>query len=622
MLAVVLTLTAGCGVTGSRAGHKKVIVLGIDGMDPNFLERHWTALPNLDRLRHQGDFKRLRTTTPPQSPVAWSTFITGMDPISHGIFDFVHRDPATLLPFSSMSKTEDPKFTLSLGAWVFPLSKAHIRSLRKGRAFWEILAAHGVPVTVVHMPTNYPPIETGEALAGMGAPDLRGTQGTFTFYTDDPAEISHAGPGGRIVKVPLFENHVVLSVEGPPNSLRRDQRFTSVDLTLDVDPQQPVARVTAGDSMVILRQGEWSGWLSADFHLLPAFASARGMFRVYARQLHPRLELYVSPVNVDPRVPELPISTPTRYSRRIAEEIGPFYTQGIAEDTSALRQGVLGLPEFLAQSHLVLEDERRLLDYSLQHYRDGLLFFYFSAVDQNSHMLWGKRERELLEIYRSVDAAIGEVMNRVRGADLIVMSDHGFTSFDRAVNLNTLLWKRGFLTLQGPPSADVEALANVGWSQTQAYALGLNGLYLNMAGREKHGIVNRGRESQAILARIGEQLLSFRDPANGNQVVESVYVTPGAPASSGPAPDMIVGYSRGYRGSWQTALGGVPELPIDDNIDAWVGDHCVNAADVPGVLLSNRAIRSPDSGLKDLTVSILELFGVAAAPGMTGRSVF
>ena len=117
-------------------------MLGVDGMDPQFVQQHWSALPHLDRLRRQGSFKPLKTSTPPQSPVAWSTFITGMDPDGHGIYDFVHRDPKTYLPFSSMSKTEEPRHTLSLGPYLFPLSKGQVIALRRGKAFWQILAAH------------------------------------------------------------------------------------------------------------------------------------------------------------------------------------------------------------------------------------------------------------------------------------------------------------------------------------------------------------------------------------------------------------------------------------------------------------------------------------------------
>ncbi len=616
LIAPLLVFTSACQHS-SQTGARKVIVLGVDGMDPGFVERHWTWLPNLNRLRTQGGFQRLKTTTPPQSPVAWSTFSTGTDPIVHGIFDFVHRDPATLQPFSSMGQTEDPRFTLSLGPYSFPLTPAHVHTLRKGKAFWEILADRHIPVTIIRMPVNYPPVEAGKALAGMGTPDLRGTLGTFTFYTDDPAEISRSVSGGRIVKVAAFNNRTTLKVEGPPNSLLKEHPFTSVDLTLDIDPETPTARLSIGTTQSIVRQGEWSEWLPTEFSLVRGLATARGMFRVYAKQLHPTLELYVSPVNLDPRAPQLPISTPAGYSRELASEVGPFYTLGIAEDTSAMRQSVFDLPEFLTQTRLVFQDELALLHSSLRHFRGGLLFFYISTIDQNSHMLWGKHDDELLTIYRRVDAAVGEVMNAAKDADIVVMSDHGFTTFDRAVNLNTWLWKQGFLVLKGPPGDD-ELFANVDWSKTRMYALGLNVLYLNLAGREKYGIVKPGPESREILTSVAAQLRAFHDSSNGKQVVE----TTEEPGASTSAPDMIVGYAPGYRASWQTALGAVPESLLEDNTDAWIADHCINAADVPGVLFSNRRFQRNDADLKDLTVSILGLFGVSPGAGMTGKGVF
>ena len=329
-----------CRLSHAPAHSKKVIVLGVDGMDPNFVERHWSALPNLARLGKLGSFNRLGTSTPPQSPVAWSTFITGLEPAEHGIFDFVHRDPATLLPFSSMSRTEEPRYNLSFGPYRLPLSRSRIVSLRRGTAFWQILSERGIPVTIVRMPTNYPPLEYGQALSGMGTPDLEGTLGTFSFYTDDPEELTRSVSGGHIVKVELSGTRIVLPIQGPPNSLRKDHRISTADLIVDIDPEQPLARVALGDDMEIIREGEWSGWLAADFPLIPHVASARGMFRIFAKQLHPRFELYISPVNIDPVSPALPISAPPSFSRTIADETGRYYTLGTPEDTSALRQGV------------------------------------------------------------------------------------------------------------------------------------------------------------------------------------------------------------------------------------------------------------------------------------------
>jgi predicted AlkP superfamily phosphohydrolase/phosphomutase len=605
----------GCAVSGSRSSGRRVIVLGVDGMDPQFVQQHWADLPNLDRFRHRGDFKPLGTTTPPQSPVAWSTFITGMDPEGHGLYDFVHRDPTTYLPFSSMAKAEEPKHRLSLGPYLFPLSKGQVISLRRGTAFWQLLADHRIPVTVIKMPTNYPPIPVGKAISGMGTTDLLGTFGTFTFYTDDPEEISRSVSGGRIVKVPMFQNRAVLKIDGPANSLRKDHRTSSVDLKVDIDPQNAAARLSVNDSMAIVREGEWSPWLRAEFQLIPHLVNATGMFRVYTKQLRPRLELYVSPVNIDPDEPELPISTPASYSREVARATSPFYTQGIAEDTAALRQGVFSLPEFLSQSRLVFEDERRLLRYSLSRFQDGLLFVYFSSIDQNSHMLWGKHMPQVLETYQGVDAAIGEVLDNARSADIIVMSDHGFTTFDRAVNLNTWLSRNGYMALEGAYSEDEAPFSRVDWSGTRAYALGLNGLYLNLAGREKQGVVRQGVESRTVLEKLSADLLAFRD--DGKQVIESVY----APPRSDVAPDLIIGYARGYRGSWQTALGGAPESLVEGNQDAWIGDHCINAADVPGVIFSTRKLTVEDPRLKDLTVSILRLFGVQPSPEMSGRNI-
>jgi len=556
-------------------------------MDPKFVERHWADLPNLARLRQRGSYSHLQTTDPPQSPVAWSTFITGLDPGEHGIFDFVHRAPVTLEPYLSTDRTLGPRFTLHLGPWELPLSHSRVVSLRKGRAFWEYLSDRDIPVTIVRIPANYPTSEAGSELAGMGTPDLRGTEGTFSYYTDDPAETSRDVPGGLIRKVEVKDGHVELRVEGPPNTLRQDHAYATVQLSVDVDPDRPYARMQVGKEMAIVRQGEWSGWLPADFPLLPHIASARGMFRVFAKQLYPGFELYVSPVNVDPEEPALPVSAPGSYVRKVAGDVGRWSTLGIPEDTSALRQGVFDLPEFLSQSHLVLDDEQRLLDDSLRRFTGGLLFFYFSSVDQNSHVLWGKHDAELLDIYRAVDRSIGEVMLREPAAELVVMSDHGFAAFHRAVNLNTWLASRGL--------------------RSKAYALGLNGLYLL---------------DKRVRQEVRQQLLDLRDPQNGQTMIASVTETNPSAQNRSIAPDFIVGYRAGYRASWQTALGEAPEGLVSDNDDAWIGDHCIDPGEVPAVLFTTRKIRANAPSLKDLPVSLLELYGVARPAQMTGRSVF
>lgn len=604
-VALLLT-TAACNKPA--ANHPRAIVLGIDGMDPVFLERHWRDLPHLDRLRREGRFQTLKTTVPPQSPVAWSTFITGRDPAGHGIFDFVHRDPRTLTLFSSLAETVEPRWKLPLGKWELPLSSGSVRLFRKGEAFWQTLSKAGVPVTVLRMPNNFPPVECeGLSLAGMGTPDVRGTFGTFTYFSSDPFDQPRDVPGGRFVAAAVNNHRAVLRLEGPANTLRRDRAPSFVEIAVDVDPEAPVARFRAGDETLVLKEKEWSPWIRVRFPLLGGAVTAAGMFRLYVRQLHPRLGIYVSPVNIDPEDPGVPLSTPADYSRELARSVGPYYTQGIAEDTAALRQGALTPDEFVEQATLVAKDHLKLLDHALGRFESGLLFFHFFGVDQISHMFWARDEPRVLAMYRLVDETVGRAMARARGADLIVMSDHGFTAFDRAVHLNSWLQSEGLLDFKATGGT---GFGDVDWSRTQAYAVGLNGLYLNLAGREANGIV-APEHRERILASIQERLLAARDGDRSASPIETLYDPRKLFRAPVPdsAPDLIVGYRPGYRASWQTALGEAPPRIFEDNTDAWIGDHCVAAHRVPGVFLSNRNEDRAPAALEDVTAALLRRFG-------------
>jgi predicted AlkP superfamily phosphohydrolase/phosphomutase len=619
-------LFCGCSRNTTQAAGKRMIVLGVDGMDPEFVEAHWSSLPNLNRLRAQGDFRRLGTTVPPQSPVAWSSVITGMDPGGHGIFDFVHRNPATRMPMSSMAEVTEPTHTLGIGPYLIPLAGGGVRSLREGRAFWQVLSDQGVASRVIRMPANFPPADCEqESLAGMGTPDMGGSFGTFSFFTNDPAESRTLVPGGRIVRAKIENGRATLHIEGPPNSLRKDRVVTVADLTVHIDPTESAARFELQGQQFILRQGEWSEWARANFRLLPGVKSAAGILRVYLQQAHPYLRIYVSPVNIDPADPALPISTPPAYSRHLAESLGPFYTQGIAEETSAFRAGLFSREEFLTQSHKVLADSLRMFRYELDRYRGGLLFYYFSSVDQNAHMLWGRYESDLLEIYKGVDSAIGDAMAKA-GSDtsLVILSDHGFARFDRAVHLNTFLMREGLLALDDPANVgDSELFAHVDWSKTMAYAIGLNGIYLNQEGRENGGVVPEADRRQ-VLDQIARRLKEFKDPATGENVVDQVYFPETAFKGKNLrySPDLFVGFRRGYRASWQTALGAVPAVTLENNTQAWIGDHCMASDEVPGVIFSNRKIHAAAPQLWDVTATILGEFGVRQPANMIGQTVF
>ena len=617
-------MLSGCSHQATQAAGRRLLVLGIDGMDTGFLERHWNSLPNLNQLRQRGDFRRLATTVPPQSPVAWSTVATGLDPGGHGLFDFIHRDTATRLPLSSMAEVTDPKTVLHIGPYVIPLSSARVTSLRAGRTFWQLLADRGIPATVIRIPANYPPAECEqESLAGMGTPDLNGSFGTFTFFTDDPSEKRSQVSGGRIVRLRSVKGRVALRIEGPPNTLRKDRSTAAIELVAFADPAEAVARFDAPGEQFILRQSEWSDWLRADFSLVPGLKSVTGIFRIYLQQVHPYLRIYVGPVNIDPSDPVLPISTPPSYSGTLSANLGPFYTQGIAEETSAFRAGIFSKDEFLSQSHKVLADSLRMFRYELGRFTSGVLFYYFSSIDQNSHMLWGKYEEDLLDIYRQVDGAVGEAM-ALPDTELLILSDHGFARFDRAVHLNTWLMREGYLALDDPANTgDEEEFVHVNWDKTQAYALGLNAVYLNLYGRESGGIVSLA-DRQDLLDEIAQKLLAFRDPVSGEHVVDRVYFPEKTYRGQNlrNAPDLVVGYHHGYRASWQTVLGGVPPIALEDNSQAWIGDHCMAADEVPGVLLSSRKIRASQPRMYDVPATILSEFGVRGTKDLLGQTVF
>jgi len=624
---------------------RKVIILGIDGMDPSLLHRFITAgeMPHFAALAAQGSFLPLQTSIPPQSPVAWSNLITGMNPGGHGIFDFIHRDPATLTPYFSSARVEPPAHSIRLGGWILPISQGKVKLLREGRAFWQYLDDRGIPTVVLRMPANFPPaVSRGKTLSGLGTPDLLGGYGTFSFYTDNPAFPPGTVDGGVMFPVRVSGDHVEALLHGPPNSFRNGNPELTIPFTIDRDAHDPVARFSIQDQQFILSVGQWSSWIRVTFTFIPGIEHVTGICRFYLKQVRPQFELYVSPVNLDPADPALPISTPEGYSPDLAEDVGLFYTQGIAEDTKALTSGVLDDSEYLDQSRSVFQDQRRIFLYALARFRSGLFFYYFSGVDLNSHMFWRaddpkspnytadlatKYGHVIEDYYREMDQTLGQVL-KIADADttVLVVSDHGFAPFRRSFNLNAWLVEKGYLVLRhdAQPGPDANILADADWSKTRAYGLGLNGLYLNLSGREKNGIVSAGRQAATLESEIVSQLEAERDPADGEQVISRVDLA--SKVYSGPAspyaPDMIVGYNTGFRVGWSSVLGGISAEVLEDNRDPWSGDHCIDYTKVPGVVLSNRKIVDPHPGLTDIAPTILAEFGMPRPTQMQGHDIF
>jgi predicted AlkP superfamily phosphohydrolase/phosphomutase len=356
--------------------------------------------------------------------------------------------------------------------------------------------------------------------------------------------------------------------------------------------------------------------------------SLSGICRFYLKQVRPHVALYVTPVNLDPLAPALPISTPPSYAADLAEASGRFYTQGMPEETKGFLAGVFDTDEFLRQAADTAAENRRQYQYLLSQLENGLLFHYFGHVDQVSHVMWRVMDpghpasdaardapyvRVIEDLYVGLDEIVGETLERMPPtALLVVMSDHGFASWRRSVHLNSWLEQHGYLKVVDPTRRRAPMLANIDWARTRAYGLGLNGLYINVKGRERFGIVDPGRR-ESLAAEISAALRATIDPVTEKPIVTAVQVTGG---SGSPlehpdrSPDLLIGYAKGTRCSSASALGEVPAAILSDNLDDWGGDHCMDPASVPGVLLSSRPLRHEVSSLKDLSGALLREFGV------------
>src|SRR5579863_1974917 len=670
-LGAAAALVQGCGHNAPHldAPTQRMIILGVDGFDPVLLERFMAQglMPNCQQLIETGSFRRLRTSDPPQSPVAWSNFISGTNPGGHGIFDFLARDPQAdpIKPFLSMARAEQAGAPLRIGSWQVPLSSGRIHNLRKGPTFWTHLEDRGIPCTVLRVPANFPPTE-GEAvsLSGMGTPDVLGGYGTFTYFTDDASTATHEVQGGNIFRVELHDHVAKCLLPGPENSFVADESVpekrrekeeererkrrlgeamdgdTDIPFQVYLDPERPLAKIVIQDQAFVLAEGEWSEWIAVRFQLLPHLVDVAGICRFYLKQSRGKFALYVSPVNIDPAHPALPISTPPDYSKRLVRELGYFYTQGMAEDTKALTAGILSNGEYRQQATFVLDERMRFFQHELARFERGFFFHYFSNLDLSSHVFWRTIDHQhplysaalaaehgdfIPSLYQSVDEAIGLAVKAVDDRTVLcVMSDHGFTSFRRQFNLNSWLMDNLYIWPKVNRIQSVNSyLADVNWKRTKAYGLGFNGLYLNLKGREVHGIVEPGTEADEVSRRLISQLTAFRDPQTGDQVVSQVHrareIYSGPYASDGP--DLVVAYNNFYRASNETVRGEFPRALVLDNTDAWSGDHCVDSQFVPGVLLCNRPIKSDNPALEDLAPTILAQFGVKAPPEMTGKNL-
>lgn len=623
-----------------KASIKRLIVVGLDGQDPKLTDQFMKEglLPNFKALATEGSYTRLKTTYPSLSPVAWSSFSTGTHPARHNIFDFLDRDRRTYLPMLSSTHIGKVDRFLSIGRFRIPLRKPELRLLRRSKPFWTILGEHRIWSTILRVPITFPPDRFyGAELSAMCVPDLLGTQGTFLLYTTRPAAAAFK-EGGLRVQVALTGDAITTTLQGPENTLVEGNPPLLVPLHVRLDRPAQRVHLEVGTTTLVVTPGELTDWVALSFPAAPGVA-VKGLTRLLVTEMADHFSLYVAPINIDPESPAMPISHPPYYAAYLAKKVGPFATLGLAEDTWALNEGVTDDAAFLAQTYDIDREREQMFVAALDRLDSGSLVCVFDGTDRIQHMFWrdidqghpAGRGREkaphrhaIRDLYKHNDALVGRVRAKLRDGDvLMVISDHGFTSFRRGVNLNQWLLREGYLALRAGADGRAEWLRDVDWSQTKAYVLGLTGLFLNMKGREAQGIVEPGAEATALKAEIMAKLANLRDEEKKAIGINEAFDT--ATLYAGPylenAPDLVIGYNAGYRISWDCATGMVAGPVFEDNLKPWSGDHCVDPRLVPGVFFCNRKVETKDPALIDIAPTALRLFGIDPPAHMDGKAL-
>ena len=634
-----------CGSGSARATtEKKVIVLGLDGLDPKIIRALMDQgrAPNFEKLAAMGTFQPLGTTMPALSPVAWSSFITGLTPGGHGIPDFIARNRFNYMPFFSIWEARDADRVLHLGDYRFALSGGGAQNLRHGRPFWAYLTEQGIPSTVIKIPTNFPVDETAtRAISGMGTPDVSDSFGVFSYYTTDPDEDYPNLSGGEVYRVRVANGRVETNLNGPENSLKKSEgagNRTSIPFTVDVDPAADVVRIDIQGQRLVLKKGEFSDWVKVRFDLVPMLAGVSGIARFLVKDVHPHLRLYVSPINIDPADQAMPVTYPEEVGGEVARQIGPFWTKGLPADTKALDYKIFSDEHYVQQADLILKERLALFDYEWSRFRSGLFYFYVSSTDQDTHMLWRNMDEThpmhkesdvrfagyIHHLYEEMDKVVGKVLPAVDDDTLlIVCSDHGFAPFGRQFHLNTWLRDKGYLVLKaGTQKKPKPNVFDIDWDQTAAYGIGFNGLYLNRVGREERGIVG-AEQSGELIARLSRELEGISDPDTGRRPVAKVYDRDGIYSGefTPDMPEMLVGYTPGYRCSAASILGETGSATIDINPWAWAGDHSMAMDLIPGSLFCSVSLPGSKPNIIDLPVTILDYFGLKKPSQMVGRSL-
>jgi predicted AlkP superfamily phosphohydrolase/phosphomutase len=697
------------------AQEKKVVVIGFDGADYRLVNQllEEGALPNLQKLKDMGGYQSLEPTNPPQTPVSWSTFATGINPGRTGIFDFIKRRPGTYIPdlalrgettktvlygdsnvvvmpifagvavlllfllIGRLSKTGLIRYGLPFvlafasagGTWfVFanwvPTEIPDVYMVRKGKPIWKILEEQGRSSTVLRLPVTFPaePLK-GNMIAGLAVPDIRGTVGKPSIYSNDPEWDS--GDNQFSVAITRLEGNPPYdtTIMGPPNKLFYDEEEAAqakregkvyphkkdLDLAMKITTANDHLTLEIDGKSHRVNLGEWTDWIEFRYPFNPLI-TLKGVGRFYLDSMEDgKFKLYLTPIHLHPSSP-LPLSYPPKLAQETWDR-EPYKTMGWALDTWCIGNDLMHEDHFLEDVDLTVTRYEKLLEHQLDNHEGDLFIKVFSFTDRVGHVLWRfmdeghpiyepdqgpKYQNVMRETYQRMDAIVGKVMDRIdfNTTALIICSDHGFASWRYQFNYNTWLVKNGFLVLKknvlGQPM-ELDDLENsqsplqfVDWSKSKAYSLGFGQIFINLEGREPEGSV-APEDYEQVWRDIAEGLRAYVDEGTGLKPISEVYHRDEIYHSYDPdvTPDLRANTAILFRASWDTTLGGMPEDIVTLNTQNWSGDHCsLDPKDVPGILFSSIPISKENPKMADMTPSILEILGIDTDIEMDGEMVF
>ncbi len=569
----------------------KTIIVGFDSFDPSIFEPLQQAgrMPNLSKFVEAGGYSRLEVCSPPQTEVSWTSIATGVDPGSHGIFDFVHRDPQTYIPYVSLLPTKQSV-----------LGEQFLRPYTTKTLFQEA-ADMGYPATALWWPALFParpdvPVAT---LPGLGTPDIRGQLGVGIYFTTESKEMAK-------VKVATLkaEGKGKYSgvMEGPSTKTKEGMRPVVLPVTIEASGDTS-ANVTIGSQKIRLELGVWSPIIELKFQA--GFASTiQCITQVILTQLTGGVSMYTLPLQIHPLHSVWHYATPPSLVKESWNVTGGFLTLGWPQDTNGLEEGCINDEQFLALCDSIFSQRKKIFFHQLSKFHEGVLAAIFDCLDRVQHMFMRSNPEIVEQWYIKLDGFVGEVQSAIDKLGLekyrfLVLSDHGFRTFDQKVHLNHWLTQCGYMKADG--ESKTPDIRNISWENTQAYAIGLNSLYLNIANREGKGIVQPA-EIEPLLEKIKAGLLEWKTD-DGQQIISRVLLK--HEAFNGPyarlGPDLVVGYAPGFRASSETGLGKSAPESLEANLDHWGADHCIDSTKVPAVLFANRDLTNmPGVSFRDI----------------------